>query len=222
MRTSPCLLTLAVNIIVVGSRAALAASSSAAARDSDAWPCWGCTRPHSQGPDLLQAYPLSTSRPSVSAPLAAEAIQSGRINNVASPGSPPARPGQLGTGWRGPEGEQPSPGDRRALCRPPRVSDRACSACPVLTGLLNDGRRGPVGGAVLGGITVVQDPDEAAYPDMPSAALTTMAVDHRLPSCWPRSHSLSSACAGSMRLWRRARHRPSLGASDHSLRWQTI
>ena len=50
----------------------------------------------------------------------------------------------------------------------------------VLTGLLNDGASGLRAIKRCGGVAVVQDPDEAAYPDMPRAALQATDVDHRL------------------------------------------
>ena len=54
----------------------------------------------------------------------------------------------------------------------------------VLTGLLNDGASGLRAVKRCGGVAVVQDPDDAAYPDMPRAALAAVGedrVDHRPP-----------------------------------------
>jgi two-component system chemotaxis response regulator CheB len=48
----------------------------------------------------------------------------------------------------------------------------------VLTGLLNDGTTGLSGIRRSGGITIVQDPNEAEYPDMPLSVLNSMEVDH--------------------------------------------
>lgn len=48
----------------------------------------------------------------------------------------------------------------------------------VLTGNLNDGTLGLVEIKRRGGVAVVQDPDEAAIPDMPRSAATHVAVDH--------------------------------------------
>lgn len=48
----------------------------------------------------------------------------------------------------------------------------------VLTGLLNDGTSGMSGIKRVGGFTIVQDPNEAEYPDMPLAVLNSMEVDH--------------------------------------------
>jgi two-component system, chemotaxis family, protein-glutamate methylesterase/glutaminase len=48
----------------------------------------------------------------------------------------------------------------------------------VLTGLLNDGTSGMSGIKRVGGFTIVQDPNEAEYPDMPMSVLNAMEVDH--------------------------------------------
>jgi two-component system, chemotaxis family, protein-glutamate methylesterase/glutaminase len=48
----------------------------------------------------------------------------------------------------------------------------------ILTGLLDDGATGMEAIKRVGGITVVQDPNEAEFPDMPMAVLNRMAVDH--------------------------------------------
>lgn len=48
----------------------------------------------------------------------------------------------------------------------------------VLTGLLNDGTTGMSGIKRTGGTTIVQDPNEAEYPDMPLSVLKVMEVDH--------------------------------------------
>jgi two-component system chemotaxis response regulator CheB len=51
----------------------------------------------------------------------------------------------------------------------------------ILTGLLNDGTAGLAAIKKCGGITIVQNPKDAAYPDMPEAALRNVKVDHCVP-----------------------------------------
>jgi len=51
----------------------------------------------------------------------------------------------------------------------------------VLTGQLDDGTAGLWAVKSCGGVTVVQEPAEAEYPEMPSNALTHNRIDHRLP-----------------------------------------
>jgi two-component system, chemotaxis family, protein-glutamate methylesterase/glutaminase len=48
----------------------------------------------------------------------------------------------------------------------------------LLTGLLNDGSAGLLAIQRCGGVTIVQDPSDAAYPDMPRNALNSLQVDH--------------------------------------------
>jgi two-component system chemotaxis response regulator CheB len=48
----------------------------------------------------------------------------------------------------------------------------------VLTGNLDDGTAGLIAIKRRGGITVVQDPEEAAYPAMPRSAIQNCAIDH--------------------------------------------
>lgn len=51
----------------------------------------------------------------------------------------------------------------------------------VLTGQLDDGTAGLQAIARCGGLTVVQDPDDAAYPAMPTSARDNVDVDHCVP-----------------------------------------
>ena len=51
----------------------------------------------------------------------------------------------------------------------------------VLTGALDDGSSGLSAIKVGGGLTVVQDPDDAMYPSMPANALARVAADHVVP-----------------------------------------
>lgn len=52
----------------------------------------------------------------------------------------------------------------------------------LLSGMLDDGSAGLVAIKRCGGVTIVQDPEDAAYPDMPQSALTYGGVDHRVRS----------------------------------------
>lgn len=51
----------------------------------------------------------------------------------------------------------------------------------ILTGMLDDGTSGMWSVKRLGGISIVQEPFEAAYPSMPENVLTHVDVDYRLP-----------------------------------------
>lgn len=51
----------------------------------------------------------------------------------------------------------------------------------LLTGYLDDGTSGLIAIKRCGGTCVVQDPKDAAYPDMPQNALNNLKVDHCLP-----------------------------------------
>jgi two-component system chemotaxis response regulator CheB len=51
----------------------------------------------------------------------------------------------------------------------------------ILTGMLDDGTAGLVAVKNCGGITVVQDPKDAAYPGMPQSALDNVKVDYCVP-----------------------------------------
>lgn len=51
----------------------------------------------------------------------------------------------------------------------------------LLTGYLDDGTAGMKVIKRCGGVCIVQDPDDAAYPDMPRNAMTQVNVDYSLP-----------------------------------------
>jgi two-component system chemotaxis response regulator CheB len=51
----------------------------------------------------------------------------------------------------------------------------------LLTGMLDDGTAGLHAIKRCGGIAIVQDPEDAAFPEMPQTALANVAVDQRLP-----------------------------------------
>jgi len=51
----------------------------------------------------------------------------------------------------------------------------------VLTGTLNDGTAGLFAIKQQGGIAIVQDPDDALYPEMPSSAIAHVRPDYVLP-----------------------------------------
>jgi two-component system chemotaxis response regulator CheB len=52
----------------------------------------------------------------------------------------------------------------------------------VLSGTLNDGTAGLVAIHRRGGITVVQDPQDASFSGMPASALANVPIDHSLPA----------------------------------------
>lgn len=80
-------------------------------------------------------------------------------------------------------------GPRENLARPaidPLFRSAACSFGSatigvILTGSLNDGTAGLDAVRSCGGVTVVQDPEDAAVPDMPANALQHVDVDHCAP-----------------------------------------
>jgi two-component system chemotaxis response regulator CheB len=51
----------------------------------------------------------------------------------------------------------------------------------VLSGLLNDGTSGLWSIKRLGGVTIIQDPEDAAYPQMPQNVLEYVEVDYTMP-----------------------------------------
>lgn len=52
----------------------------------------------------------------------------------------------------------------------------------LFSGMLDDGRAGLVAIKRCGGVTVVQNPYDAAYPDMPTSALQSELIDHCVPA----------------------------------------
>lgn len=52
----------------------------------------------------------------------------------------------------------------------------------VLTGMLDDGTAGLIAIKKCGGVIVVQDPRDAAYPGMPQSAINNLKVDHCVPA----------------------------------------
>jgi two-component system chemotaxis response regulator CheB len=52
----------------------------------------------------------------------------------------------------------------------------------ILTGMLDDGTAGLIAIQKCGGVTIVQDPKDATYPDMPQNALNNLDVDYCVPA----------------------------------------
>jgi two-component system chemotaxis response regulator CheB len=67
------------------------------------------------------------------------------------------------------------------LFRSAAVAYRSRAIGVVLTGMLEDGTSGMYAIKRCGGICIVQEPDEAQYPDMPQSVLNRLEVDCRLP-----------------------------------------
>jgi two-component system chemotaxis response regulator CheB len=69
------------------------------------------------------------------------------------------------------------------LFRSAAVSYRNRAIGVILTGLLDDGVAGLAAIKACGGTTIVQDPADAAYPDLPAHAVRNVKPDHCLPLC---------------------------------------
>ena len=67
------------------------------------------------------------------------------------------------------------------LFRSAALSHGARAIGVILTGFLDDGAAGLKAIAERGGTTIVQDPDNAAEPEMPRSALASVAADHCVP-----------------------------------------
>jgi hypothetical protein len=65
-------------------------------------------------------------------------------------------------------------------CRPNSSPNRGIIGV-VLTGMLDDGTAGLIAIQKCGGVTVVQDPKDAAYPEMPQSVLNNLQVDYCVP-----------------------------------------
>src|SRR5262249_47948198 len=67
------------------------------------------------------------------------------------------------------------------LFRSAAVSHREKVIGIILTGFLNDGTAGMIAIKKSGGYCIVQDPNEAEYPDMPMAVLENLEADESVP-----------------------------------------
>jgi two-component system chemotaxis response regulator CheB len=120
----------------------------------------------------------------------------------------------------GPDAVRVIRGPRENNARPaidPMLRTAAVSHGPrvigvVLTGLLDDGTVGLAAVKARGGVTVVQDPKDAAYPDMPASAMEHVAVDHCLP--------LAAIGPTLNRLARQPAAEPDGGTVPNALQWE--
>ena len=67
------------------------------------------------------------------------------------------------------------------LFRSAAVAHRNKAIGVILSGYLDDGTAGLLAIKRCGGICIVQDPDDATYPDMPRNALASVSADYKLP-----------------------------------------
>lgn len=68
-----------------------------------------------------------------------------------------------------------------ALFRSAALAYRSRAIGIILSGLLDNGTAGLLAVKKMGGIAMVQDPEEAAFPSMPESALKWVTVDYCLP-----------------------------------------
>ena len=66
------------------------------------------------------------------------------------------------------------------LFRSAAASYNSCVTGIILTGLLDDGTSGMYAIKRCGGLCMIQDPEEAEFPDMPNNVLHTMEVDYKV------------------------------------------
>jgi two-component system chemotaxis response regulator CheB len=79
--------------------------------------------------------------------------------------------------WRGPAEDRHRP-SINALFRSAAVARGKQVAGVVLTGTLDDGTAGLWWVKRFGGVTIVQDPEEAEFPEMPCSALAHVNIDY--------------------------------------------
>jgi two-component system, chemotaxis family, protein-glutamate methylesterase/glutaminase len=98
--------------------------------------------------------------------------------------------------WRGPteDGHRPS---INTLFRSAAVAHRERVVGVVLSGTLRDGTTGLWWVKRFGGVAIVQDPEEAEYPDMPHSALAHVNIDYVLPvsHIGPLLSELATGCS---------------------------
>jgi two-component system chemotaxis response regulator CheB len=81
--------------------------------------------------------------------------------------------------WKGPAEDRHRP-SINALFRSAAVTWGERVTAVVLSGLLSDGTAGLWWVKKFGGLTMVQEPEEAAFPDMPRSALAHVEIDYVL------------------------------------------